>query len=224
MLKIPPRASEANHNHVRKSRPGRVFHFVVGHLGGETGFAPIGDVDAAALGGGGAGADGNEVDADAGLEIDEERVELVVGERGGVEDAVAIIVHERDALERRRHRGQETVHHFFADVTAGFAVDERFALFLHVGDFFQQALGAEERSGDFALGFHQGETEIAAVVGVVLRDRHVEQVAAANPTLRGLRAEAFQRRRGVMAEAFDRVFRQAFDGVKQACSDRTTFK
>ncbi len=156
--------------------------------------------------------------------MDEKDVELAVRERAGVEDVVAVVIDERDRFQRRRHGGQETGHDLFADIAAGFAVDERFTLGAHVGDLLQHTLRAEQGGWDFALGFHEGETEIAAIVGILFGDRHIEQMATADPALLGLRAEVFQGRRDMVVETRDGVFRQPFDDVKQACGNGTAFK
>ncbi len=82
-----------------------VFHFGIGNFGRETCLVPVTDIDAPPFRCGCARCDGDEVNADGRLEVDEEHVELAFRERAGVEDAITVVVDERDAFQRRRHRG-----------------------------------------------------------------------------------------------------------------------
>jgi len=176
------------------------------------------------MGGGGHGIDGREVKPEGFPEVGLEHFELAVGDGFGEEQGTAGFMDQRHALELGRHGGEQAVDVFLADSGTGFTVDFGLAGGPEVRDLIHAALGAEKGFGDFFLGAHEGDTQVAGEEGGGFIEGAVEEMPSADPAVQLAFAQGVEGRDHAGPEEGEGIIRQGLGQIKHATTDASAFE
>jgi hypothetical protein len=131
---------------------------------------------------------------------------------------------EGHTFELGRHGREQAVDVFLADSGAGFAVDFRLAGGPEVRDLIHTALGAEKGFGDFFLGAHEGDAQVAGEEGGGFVEGAVEEMPSADPAVQLAFAQGIEGRNHAGPEEGEGIIGQGLGQIKHATTDTSAFE